>query len=110
MRMTVPEVPTTGVRCFLLLGDGWDLKGTLTGLHGSQLAAVLNEIMEAERRRSCTCGRGCLLVPGRRSHQTAGSADALMALVAGATGPDGQVLAPNGSSRSRAVLIVRAED
>lgn len=92
------------------LGDGWDLKGTLTGLHGSQLAAVLNEIMEAERRRRCTCGRAACSCPGDDRTRPQARADALMALVAGATGPDGRVLAPNGSSRSRAVLIVRAED
>lgn len=92
------------------VGDVWDLKGTLPGLSGAKLAGVLNQIMESQRRRNCTCQRfACTCASDERTRPQA-RADALIALVEGAMGPDGSILAPNGAARSRAILVIRAAD
>lgn len=62
------------------VGDMWELNASLPDLDGALLAGVLNQIMETERRKTCTC---------QRAHCTCGSegrtpkqhrADALIAL------------------------------
>lgn len=63
------------------VGDMWELNATLPDIEGGLLAGVLNQIMEEDRRRSCTCFRAhcTCATDGRTLNQR--RADALIALV-----------------------------
>lgn len=92
------------------LGHGWDLRGYLPGVEGANLAAVLNEIMESERRASCSCHLRSCTCPDDGRTPAQRRADALLTLAATATSEDGALRTPPSILRTRAILIVRATD
>ena len=63
----------------------------------------------ADRESFCTCPTDDSAAAEHRTRPQA-RADALVDLLAGATGPDGALLSPGADSHSRTVLLIRAED